>query len=75
MVRLRDDGGAGAISRSWRVRAVTVLAVAAGGTVVGALIGLPVGGFIVGVVLGVGCVVMGEASMDTGAYKFPDKRL
>ncbi len=79
MFGFRDESalGAGAISKSWRVRAATVLVVC----VVLAGIGFAWGrtlealllGFAIGLVVGISCVVMGEASMDTGAYKHPEK--
>lgn len=71
--RSYDRLGAGAISKNWWVRAATVLFVTIVGAVLGFVFGSLLVGLIWGVVLGVGCVVMGEASMDTGAYKYPEK--
>ena len=70
-----DNGGVGALSRGWWVRAATVLFVALVGAILGFVFGGVgvAGGLLLGLILGVGCVVMGESSMDTGAYKYPDK--
>lgn len=65
--------GVGAFSKSWRARGATVLIIGGAGTVVGFSTGNPLGGLLLGFVLGVGSVVMGESSMDTGAYKYPEK--
>ena len=75
MYRSRDylGLGVGAISKSWRVRAATVLAIGTAGATVGFFQGHLLEGVLVGVVLGVTSVVMGESSMDTGAYRYPDK--
>ncbi len=64
----------GAISKSWWVRSATVLFVSVVGLVVGFLVGHVGLGLLLGVIGGVGCVVMGESSMDTGAYKHPYQR-
>ena len=75
MYRSRDylGLGVGEISKSWRVRAATVMAVGTAGAAVGFYQGYLLEGVLVGVVLGVASVVMSESSMDTGAYKYPEK--
>ena len=77
MYRSRDylGLGVGAISKSWRVRAATVLAIGTAGATGGFLLGHLLEGVLVGAVLGVASVVMGESSMDTGAYRYPEKGL
>lgn len=51
------------------MRVATVLIVGVAGLMLGSVaIGLSLG-----VIAGVGCVVMGESSMDAGAYKYPEK--
>ena len=50
-----------------------MLAISFVGAAVGFLFGYALEGFLLGLVLGAGCVVMGESSMDTGAYKYPDR--
>lgn len=75
--RDRNGLGVGALSKSWLVRVITVLVVSVAGAGIGLVWGGSMNalilGLIVGVVLGIGCVVMGESSMDTGAYKYPHK--
>ena len=75
MFRLRDESDpvTGALSKSWGVRGATVLAVGIAGAVVGVATGHPLEGSLAGIFFGVTCVVMGESSMDTGAYKYPEK--
>ena len=75
MFGLRDESGLGigALSKSWRVRAATVLAVGTAGVVVGIVAGHPLEGLLAGIFFGITGVVMGESSMDTGAYKYPEK--
>ena len=68
-----DGSGVGAFSRRWSARVATVSCVAVPGTLVGLAFGETLVGLIVGVIAGVSCVVMGESSMDTGAYKYPEK--
>lgn len=70
----KDALPVGAISKSWWVRLTTVLLVSMAGIIVGFLVGHVGVGLLMGVIGGLGCVVMGESSMDTGAYKYPDER-
>ena len=75
MYRSRDHGalGAGVISKSWQVRAATVLAIGTAGASFGFFQGHLLVGLLGGIVLGVASVVMGESSMQTGAYRYPEK--
>ena len=81
MFRSRDELGlgVGVLSRSWLVRAVTVLVVGVAWAGIGfawdRTLEALILGFVVGIVFGVGCAVMGESSMETGAYRYPEKHL
>jgi hypothetical protein len=75
MEHLREESEAptGTFSRGWRGRTATVLHVGIVGAIVGVSMGDVMAGLILGAFLGVACVVISEAMLDTEGYRFSYK--